>query len=211
MLPKKPYIRVFDPRKQQDYAWSLNKKQKVSTLKNNLFVVEYYPGREKTSLSSVLIQEKLTNLTKVSLLKVGAIGFFAVSPLTDVLKRSKHFNLRNASQTTNSVISYFNLNSENIESNFLIRDQLVSYEEWAIGSCYSKFNLPVEKSRCLDKIVSWDINFLLSQVGKIGCLSYFSGETGQTILFIKIYPEIDNFIEPLTSSLKQINVHQTQS
>lgn len=197
-LPAERDFRIFDPRRGEDYILETSARKKLSLLKKEFLVVSFYPGRllKKMDFPPSLSLDKLDNLVRASMERVGKLGFFTISPVTTEVKLSHIANLPEVNALLGSAIGYFKIDGPSIVRHFDLRRRLASYAEWAIGSCEEYFVRPKEP-RWFQHAVYWDTSLLAMQIENVGCLSTFYGETGEHIFLTRIYTGIDDWLEPL--------------
>jgi hypothetical protein len=208
-LPKQPFFKIFDPRKGQDFRYRTMKGETLSLLEHEFLVISYYPGRIPQAPLSLDVEE-FKNLIETSMVRLGKIGFFALSPLTKEVKTSQQINLNQMDEKDGTAIGYFNLEMLEIRRHMEVRRRLVTYEEWMIGSCNEPFVKPLLEHTTPKKWyrglfprgLTWDFESLLSQIENIRCLSLFT-ETGELDFFCRIYVGIDDLIDPLSERLKE--------
>lgn len=196
-LPKEPYLKIYDPRRGEDYEIETLGKERITTLEHQFLVIDYFPGRLPVTTPDPLQFTKFNKLIKASLLENGKIGFFAISPSTKEVRGSQLIHSQQYDEMSNTLVGYFDLSLSMINSHFDLRHERASYSEWVIGSCKTPFNRPAKEPRWYQEAIFWNIDFLFTQVENIGSLSVFFGETGELLFFTRLFDGIDGFLEDL--------------
>lgn len=200
-LPKQPRFEVFDPRLGKDFVTQTGKTTRVSSLAQQLLVIDFYPGRIAPNVDTPpsLSQSDLYRLTVRAMQAVGRIGFFSITPFTSWHKRRPELSALQVEERNKSAIGYFNLDLSNIERILGLRCRNATYSEWTIGSCEERLSEPTEVD-WYERTEYSSSSFLLNQIDNLCFISAFFGETGELITYTKIFDGLDDYLRLLVAS-----------
>lgn len=200
MLPSKRIFEIFDPRRGEDFVVQIRYGKKLSMLECEFLTIRFYPGhrqKDEPDLPSLSL-DHLNNFIRLSMQALGGKGFFAVTPVTKEVQRDGTIDLNQMDELCGSAIGYFELKDEVIRHHMALRKRLATYAEWVIGSCEKTFEKPLEP-KWYQHTTFWNIDLFFNQVDNVNCMSFFNGETGESIFYTRIYPGIDELLAPLQS------------
>lgn len=188
MVKYPPNVQIYDPRLGQDFVLftGRSKKPMFSSLEHGLYVVEAV-GQVCWATRQDLFLE--------CILKTSIKGFFTVVPWYPGAKKLKQALLEHFSDATeidSSVVGYFDPSPGLLSRLFSIRDEYggESSGEWCIGGCSTMFS---EKDM---KCNGWNINCVLSQAEKIGCILSLE-EMRQSHFMVKWFDELPKIIDAI--------------
>ncbi len=129
--------------------------------------------------------------------------YFTFSPLTKKIQQAKAIDLNSVDNLCGSILGYFDIDILIIDQTIEKHGSLVSYEEWVIGSCRDKFERPGKKIHWYNKVILWNIDYLLLQAKKVTFLFYYNGEMDMSIILTRIFDGLDEALLKLRDAFKE--------
>jgi hypothetical protein len=195
-LPKEAPYKVFDPRRGEVWLQPTSGKDKVCLREHGILVVDYQPRRRNRPLQP----EDFYAFVRTSMLRTGGQGFFSLNPYTKAMRAPGVIPKTPLNESAHSVLGYFDLDTETIDRYLQLR-RLTSYEEWVFGSCQRQFANP-PKTRWYQPDVPWTAEYLFTQVGNIGSLALFDGDSGIVRVYSRVYPDINEQLNELARRMR---------
>lgn len=193
-----PSLQVFDPRRGEEYRFAVSSRGERSSVDLGLLVVVYAPAGRGADRPPALSLPVLDVLVADALLRTGTRGFTTRSPATASARQALPPGTVEQ-ESGGTTLAYFPLEAAAVERQLDLRRRLVSYEEWTVGSCSAPFQPIPEPRGGFSRVEGWESDRLWGEPEKIGALSVFSGETGESVLFTRLYAGMDAVLEPLLS------------
>ena len=188
-MAHQPNIQIYDPKLGQDYKFFNHlAKTTFSSLEDGFCVLEVVGEMDWGVHQNALLE---------CILKTSTKGFFAVAPWypgAEKLRRALLQRFSNAKVIANAVLGYFDPSADALSKLFSIRDECggESSGEWCIGGCSTKFS--EQNIKCS----GWDLNCLLHQAEKIGCVLSLE-EMQQSYFIIKPFEGLPKIIEEINT------------
>lgn len=192
---------IYDPRKGEEKRIDMYNKQIFSSLNSNFLVIEAY--RKMILFESRINEFKFKDIDPImkrSIVIQDGLGFFSFAPFAEKARKSGIIELNNVDHMNNSILGYFEV-SESLDQIIEKHRNILSYEEWIIGSCVNKF----KKSAHQDELAGafWNIDFLLMQADNINCLYYYNSDMNFIIFMTRLFKELDEELSVLNK--KRLN------
>lgn len=197
-------IRCYDPDANEDFTFPCAKGTTFSSLHHALFVIEVTPKSNMRNscrrLSSCAGREPYAQLLSAALRATSSIGFVSVSQLTNRLRGQGIPEIEKGQKLNGSGLGYFEAQSDEANRLLVSRERIQSYEEWIVGGCTQRFDLPAGQPKWYQKALCFDLEFFLQQADRVGCLFYASGETQEDIILLRLWDGARDLIATFVSS-----------
>ncbi len=189
--------RMYDPRLGENYSIKLGETRAFPTLKEHFFCINVTLNWKDPDTKSPRDEINiLRNCMCTPLMKNGSMGFFASNFETHITKRTEIDFFQEAENCIGSRIGYYDPIAGKFKKAEKLREELQSYEDWVIGSCYHPFT----KQDPAQENASYNLETLLQEPSNIGSLYYINGETYQQLFLIRIWDGFDEWLEPIFKS-----------
>jgi len=185
-------IRVFDPRKEENYILRLNGNRTFNAREHSFIAIEISKKSDFLDLPKIFQIDPVNYLIKDAIVKQNGLGFCSLSPVTSKAKQDGLRGLKDMNNLYGSMIGYFKNDDSSVDSIFNNYSKLVTYEEWIIGNCCDIFPVPAGKTKFFGGYSVWSIELLLTMPERVNCLFYYNGEMNMAIFISRIYSNIDN-------------------
>lgn len=188
---------IYDPRRGDDYRYPIGGGVWFSSLALDLLVVEFWFGWELRGEAYYEISKRLSGpweqLLTEATAKTSSLLFFGIEHLTKNVMSASLPDIENAVQYARSVVGYEEVTAENVHNLLSVRDLYQTYEEWTIGGCSGRFDLP-GKAKWYKGPEFLNFEFLLRNVDRIGCLLFRSGDAGVDVFVTRLFEGIDKLV-----------------
>ena len=197
-------VRKYDPRQGEDFQLHLPDKTTFSSKEERWFVLDIFPKRKFLSLRQHPYDRTAFQvLLATSLARTGRLGFFSCSPMTSKVRGVLPNRFNDVHELQGSLLGYFELETK-LQEVYELYNRHSSYEEWVIGSCEDRFQMPERLSRWYQRAMLWDLYHLLIQARNIGSLFYFNCETNEAIFLTHMFDGIDSCIDALLEKIARM-------
>lgn len=183
-------LEVFDPRMGREYLFRFGG-EPVSSLSLSMFVVSYLPARRPSRRPLSLLDERLENFAKACILETGIEGFALNSPLT---REARDAVVGESYESDGTTVRYFVPTHRELDEQFRLRLERVSYEEWTIGGCTGRFAEIGEGDSPFRTVSLWDMDRVWNERETLGAASVFFGETGELLVLSRLFDRLDDVV-----------------
>lgn len=200
LLPRRPFLRLFDPREGEDYRYALAGKRAFSSLAAGRAVINYYPGRRArppfvANEVGVAIQRFLAAAVETST----ACGFIAVTPASRRARSAVNRVLGEAAVVADPLFATFPWHAVSLETAVHLQHDPRNYEEWIVGGFLDE---PAASMAEADAAMlgQADLEFFLSRDARLPCFSFLDSETGEWLVVAMLFPGIDEELARVRSA-----------
>jgi len=196
-------FKIYDSRNGDDFTMDLGDGKTFSSLENGFLAIDIPRTRNLVGVNNTLNRfHDIDLLIKTALLKQGGFGYFAFAPLTKKVQQSKVIDLNSVDNLSGSILGYFDIDISIIDQTIEKHRSIISYEEWVIGSCRDRFEKPVKKTHWYNKVIHWNIDYLLLQAERVNFLFYYNGEMDMSIILTRIFDGLDEALSKLKNAFR---------